>query len=230
MGGTTLAVTDLRKGVVQRSEDQEEELLSCAFVSGLRVGKGGGKKTGEKAVVGGAGGVLTLWERGKWEDQGERVVVDAGRGGGESLDSLVVLPEDVGGGGCVAVGVGDGRVRFVDAGKRKVISGITHDEVESVLGLGVDVGGRLISGGGGVVKVWSETIEGDEEEEEEEVVVNGSKKAAGSDSEDDSDEAEKHEESSDEEEREGPKRKRRKRNKGKQNGGGHGITAFKGMD
>ncbi|KAI9795447.1 MAG: WD repeat-containing protein jip5 [Candelina submexicana] len=226
VGGTTLAVTDLRKGVVAKSEDQEEELVSGALVGRLQLGnKGSGKKVGEKVVVGDAGGVLTLWERGEWEDQGERIVVDAGRGGGESLDSITVLPEGVRGGKCVAVGMGDGRVRFVDVGKRKVLSEVRHDDVESVLGLSVDVGGRLISGGGGVVKVWSETIEG--EDEDEEVGVNGGKRGAESESEDDGGEDE---DSSEEEKKQRPKRKRRKRNKGKKDGGGHGVMAFKGMD
>ncbi|KAI9702305.1 MAG: WD repeat-containing protein jip5 [Candelina mexicana] len=225
VGGTTLAVTDLRKGVVARSEDQEEELVSGALVGRLQLGKGSGKKVGEKVVVGDAGGVLTLWERGEWEDQGERIVVDAGRGGGESLDSITVLPEGVRGGKCVAVGMGDGRVRFVDVGKRKVLSEVRHDDVESVLGLSIDVGGRLISGGGGVVKVWSETIEG--EDEDEEVGINGGKGGAESESRDD---GEEDEDSSEEEKKQRPKRKRQKRNKGKKDGGGHGVMAFKGMD
>lgn len=68
-GGTTLAVTDLRRGVLVKSEDQEEEFLSSVFVGGLRARPGRSK--GEKVVVGSSSGVLTLWERGVWDDQDE---------------------------------------------------------------------------------------------------------------------------------------------------------------
>src|SRR5271163_3594771 len=74
-GGTTLSITDLRRGVLVKSEDQEEELTSSLFVSGL---KAGGTSKGEKLLVGGAGGVITLWERGVWDDQDERIIVDRG--------------------------------------------------------------------------------------------------------------------------------------------------------
>ncbi|KAI5282355.1 WD repeat-containing protein jip5 [Ascosphaera acerosa] len=65
-GGTTVALTDLRRGVLVRSEDQEEELVSSCYVTGLRRG---GTSQGEKLLVGGSGGVLTLWEKGAWDDQ-----------------------------------------------------------------------------------------------------------------------------------------------------------------
>ena len=93
-GGTTLAVTDLRRGVLVKSEDQDEELLSSCFIGGL---SSKGTSVGEKIVVGGASGVLTLWERGVWDDQDERIIVDKGPAGGESIDCLVSVPDSVGG-------------------------------------------------------------------------------------------------------------------------------------
>jgi len=222
-GGTTLAVTDLRRGVLVKSEDQEEELLSSVFVGGLPAKPGRSK--GEKVLVGSGNGVLTLWERGVWDDQDERIIVDGGKGGGESLDALVMMPEGVGDGHKnVCVGVGDGSVRIVRLGLNKVVGGLSHDEVEGVVALGFDVEGRLISGGGSVVKVWQEKMNLDDEEESDEDIGLG-KRALGSDS-DDSDGPDEAD-SSDEEPR--PKKKR-KRSKAKQKNAGNGILGFKGLE
>ena len=229
-GGSTLAVTDLRRGVMVRSEDQEEELLSSIIVSGLSKK---GSNVGEKVLVGGGNGVLTLWERGVWDDQDERITVDRSKGGGESLDALALLPAGVGPGGKIAaVGLGNGDLRFVKIGPNKVIAELKHDELaqEGVIGLGFDVTGRMISGGGKTVKVWGEkgalgTIEDDDEEEEEDEEEPNAKRGHESDSDKDSDDD--MDDSSDEEER--GKRKKRKRNKGKQQKG-HGILKFSGLD
>ncbi|KAF2764003.1 hypothetical protein EJ03DRAFT_282953, partial [Teratosphaeria nubilosa] len=48
-GGTTLALTDLRRGVLVKSEDQEEILLSSLYVTGLPAKKASGSQP-EKAV------------------------------------------------------------------------------------------------------------------------------------------------------------------------------------
>jgi WD repeat-containing protein 55 len=228
-----LAVTDLRRGVLVKSEDQEEELLSSVFVGGLPSKPGRSK--GEKVLIGSSNGVLTLWERGVWDDQDERIIVDGGRGGGESLDALAVMPSDIGDGGKnVVVGVGDGTIRIVKLGLNKVVGEpLRHDEVEGVVGLGFDVHGRMISGGGHVVKVWQEEMSRDEEEEEE----------------DDDDDEDEHDDSDDEgkngrkrkgddssdndesseEERPKPKKKR-KGNNGKNKSSGNGVLGFKGLD
>lgn len=224
-GGTTLAVTDLRRGVLVKSEDQEEELLSSVFVGGLPSKPGRSK--GEKVLVGSGNGVLTLWERGVWDDQDERIIVDGGKGGGESLDALVLMPDGVGDGNTnVCVGVGDGTVRIVRMGLNKVVEEpLRHDDVEAVVALGFDVEGRLISGGGSIVKVWQEkmSLEDDEDEEEdsdEEPAM--AKRALSSDSDSDEDD------SSDEEE-ERKRKKKRKRSKGKDKNAGNGILGFKGL-
>lgn len=228
-GGSTLAVTDLRRGVLVKSEDQEEELLSSVFVGGLPSRPGRSK--GEKILVGSGSGVLTLWERGVWDDQDERIIVDGGRGGGDTLDVLSVFPEGLGDGGKnVAVGLGDGTVRIVRLGPNKVVGEpLRHDAVEGVVGLGFDVEGRMISGGGKVIKVWQEKMVAQEEEEEEEDSdeENGIKKRQldDNDSDDDSD---KEQDSSDEEE-ERKRKKKRKRGKMDKNGG-NGVLGFKGMD
>ena len=248
-GGSTLAVTDLRRGVMVRSEDQEEELLSSVIVTGLSKK---GSNVGSKVLVGGGNGVLTLWERGVWDDQDERITVDRAKAkeGAESLDALALLPPGVGPGGKIAaVGLGNGDIRFVKIGQNKVVGEVKHDELEkeAVVGLGFDVAGRMISGGGKTVKVWGEVgalaadKDSDDEEEEGEgdaesdddgddvgdVPMDEStgKRALESASDEDSDSDS--DDSSDEEVQ--SKRKKKKRNKGKQQKG-HGILKFSGLD
>jgi hypothetical protein len=199
-----------------RSEDQEEELLSSIIVSGLSTK---GTNVGEKVLVGGGNGVLTLWERGVWDDQDERITVDRSPGGGESLDALALLPPGVGPAGKIAaVGLGNGTIRFVKIGQNKVIGELKHDELshEGVIGLDFDVTGRMISGGGRTVKVWGER--GPEATVVDVPATTDAKWDLGSDSDEDSDEDENQ-----------SKRKKRKRNKGKQQSA-HGILKFSGLD
>jgi WD repeat-containing protein 55 len=228
-GGTTLAVIDLRRGVLVRSDDQEDELLSAVFVPGL-----GPKKNRDNGVVavGTATGVLTLWDKGAWDDQTDRIVVDRA---GESLDCIVQIPDTK----KVAVGLGDGNIRLVDLGRREVETTLRHDEVEAVIGLGFDCQGRMISAGGTTVKVWEESVApngGDDEDDDSDsddsddseddasdAPAATTKRLADSDSDLDSD--------SDDESR---KRGKKKRRKGKvvELGphGAHGILKFKGLD
>jgi WD repeat-containing protein 55 len=225
-GGTTLAITDLRRGVLVRSEDQEEELLSTVFVGGLRRK---GTSTGQKVLVGGAGGVLTLWERGQWDDQDERIIIDRGTGGGESLDALANLPDGVGPSGkVVAVGMGNGSIRFVHVGPNRIIGELSHDDAEGVIALGFDVGGRMISGGGQNLKVWYEAVQEDGQSEDGE--TNGTEKRKMEDSSDDDDDDDSDDDDSSEDESASKKRKKKKKKgHGVQLGGGVRMD-FKGLD
>lgn len=215
-GGTTIAVTDLRKGVLVQSEDFGEEFFSSAIVGG-------------KLAVGGERGVLRMWEQGVWDRGEQRVVV----GRGESLDVLSAVAEGVGGmGNMIAVGTGDGKIQIVDVGKRNVVAKLTHDEVDGLTGLGFEIEGRMISGGGQAIKVWQESlVEGTEEEDEdagvdsELQITNGD----GRDSEEDDSEADQ-DESSDEETEATKRRKRRKRNKRTRRGDGKHAVEFKSLD
>lgn len=228
-GGSTIAVTDLRRGVLVRSEDQEEELLSSVFVGGLSAKPGRSK--GEKLLVGGSSGVLTLWERGVWDDQDERIIVDRGTGGGESLDTITILPEIVAHGRkMVAVGLGDGRVKFVQLGSNKVTGWVRHDEVETVVAVGFDVGGRMISGGGQIVKVWHEATEEEDEDEEEADEVTDGNHGIADDSAGDDGSDEQPSDSSEEQPKDRRRKKKRKRNKGKDQNSHHNVMAFRGMD
>lgn len=219
-GGTTLAVTDLRRGVMMRSEDQEEELISSTYIGGL---PSSGTSRGEKVIVGGSSGVLTLWEKGAWDDQDERVYVDRGPDGGETLETLTVVPDDLGKGKMVAVGVGNGLVKFVRIGSNKVVSSVMHDETEGVVGVGFDVEGRMVSGGGQVVKVWREGMDAGDPDD----VELGGKRMMDSDS----DDSEMGSDDSGAESRQGDKsRRKRKKAKGKDRQGGQQVMAFDGLD
>lgn len=221
-GGTTIAVTDLRRGVLVRSEDQDEELISSVYVTGL---KAGGTSRGEKLVVGGASGVLTLWEKGAWDDQDERIIVDRQPDGGESLEILSLLPDSIGAGKVVAVGQSDGAVQFVQLGVNKVISKVVHDELEGIAGLGFDVGGRMISGGGSIVKVWHEAVEREGHGENEEDEQHSRKRFVMGSDDDGNDDS-----SVDGQKQNKKKRKKRKKGKSKDKSDGQHVMAFKGLD
>lgn len=213
-GGTNLAVTDLRRGVLVRSEDQEEELISSTYIGGL---SSSGSSRGEKVVVGGSEGVLTLWEKGAWDDQDERIYIERRAGGAESLEKLTVVPEELGKGKMVAIGLGSGKVKFVRMGMNKVVSELTHDETEGVVGLGFDVEGRMVSGGGQVVKVWNETTDmGDSA---------GGKHGLG-----DSDDSDDDSDSDQETKKTDNSRRQRKKQKGKERGKGREVMAFADID
>ncbi|KAJ5130256.1 Nucleolar protein Jip5 [Penicillium bovifimosum] len=211
-GGTTLAVTDLRRGVLVRSENQEEELVSSVYMGGL---PSSGTSRGEKVIVGGASGILTLWEKGAWDDQDERIYVDRGADGGDAVEALTVAPDYLG--KVVVAGLGSGKVKFVRIGSNQIIGQVVHDEIDGVVGLGFDVEGRMISGGGQTVKVWHEAADN---------VGEGS----GDENMDDSDDGRDSDES-EEERREDPReRKKRKKSKGKDLSGGQHVMAFHDLD
>ena len=216
-GGSTVAIMDIRQGMLVKSEDQGEELLSSCIVD-------------RKLVVGSEKGVLRIWQVGSWDDNEQTVAVE---GKGASADVLVSVGQNP----MVAVGMDDGAVRFVDLSRNrpKVLqeAEVGHDEIEGVLGLGFEVRGRMISGGGQIVKVWEDSNKvdngEDEGEEDEELGTTNGKRVNGFGSDEDGSEKEGNESSDKEQPRR--KKKKRKRNKDKnQSGRQQHVMAFKGMD
>lgn len=223
-GGSTLAVSDLRSEKVVESEDQEDDLLCATYLPGT-----GLRAKQNVLAVGGSTGVVTLWDRGSWDDQQDRVVISRE----ESIDAVVAVPSDIGyaapHGKAVFAATGDGRVTMFDAAKRKTIEGgeLRHDDIEAVVSMGFDCYNRLVTGGGKVVKIWEELKELQEESSEEE---RGEKRGR-----EESSEEEEEEDSDSEAERE---RERRERQRKKREAtaaklgpmGAHGVLKFDGLD
>lgn len=184
-----------------------------------------GTVLGEKLIVGGEKGALRVWEggiKGLTEGTEKRTTLQKD----ESLDVMCPISP---GEDWIAVGLGDGSVRFVQVGGKGAcaVEGVKHDEVEGVVTLAIEPEGRMISGGGSIVKIWERksTDDMDDEKEEEQVDEPDDLK----DDQADGVESDQSQGESSEEERR-PKRKKRKRNKGKDRGGSNHIMAFKGMD
>lgn len=217
-GGTTLAVTDLRKGVICKSENQEEELLTSIFVGGLPIKPG--RTSGEKIILGDSSGFLTLWEKGFWEDQQERINVASRKADTCALESLALIPDNISDGGKnIVVGIENGDISIITLGSNKITSTLNHDEIEGVVALDFDVENRLISGGGTYVKVWqkkfssSDSTTDDEEDEEESSSDNNDQSAGEND-----------------EKASGSLHKKEKLKTANGNINAHGIMRFQGLD
>ena len=171
VSGSTVATVDLRKGVVARSEEQDDQLGPAVFVSGTQTGnwvdpESHGTRHADKLIVGRGDGMLGLWYRGRWTNPSVNVNVAWPASG--AVESLCVLPhalDDISvprirsDEHFVAVGTEDGCVRFIKIGAKsdRVLSHLTvqHDVVEAPVAIGFDVTGRMVTGGGNVVKVWT---------------------------------------------------------------------------
>lgn len=203
---------DLRKGVVLESDDWDEELLCSTLV-------------GSKAVVGGERGVLRIWETGRWEEPPQKFYA-----GKEGIEAVCAVPDTVRagrGGDTVVCGMGNGAIGVVRLakGKTKVVAELSHDQIDAPASLGF-VGadgasgeGRMVSGGGRVIKVWEEIAERDAKDEEGQ-----------QDHSSEGDEDENEENSSDNKEQQHKRRKKRRKNPATDKRGDHGVMAFKGMD
>jgi hypothetical protein len=203
--------------VLVKSEDQGEELLSSVYMGGFAKR---GTSQGEKIVVGGGDGVVTLWEKGVWDDQDERIVLD--RSGEDSVDAIIKIPRDLGmGSKMIVAGMSSGVLAFIKLGMNKVVEVLKHDDIEGVAAIGFEASGRMISGGGPILKVWRKKMDEDEAE------ATPAAKRDASDSEKDSDDG-SDKDSSEEEEKDKKRRKKRKKSKGIN--GFANNKMFKGLD
>lgn len=167
------------------------------------------------------------------------------------MDAVVVLPEDftVGGewGRYVATGAGDGKVRIVKMGSNSIVATLAHsltaEEVkmkaaeddmkggydraieEGVAALGIDCEGRVVSGGGNVVRVWYWDNTAKEPDES-----NKKRRNDGSDSDEEGNRSDG-DDSSEEEKEKRRKKKKSKGGKGKARSATvKAIASFKGLD
>lgn len=99
-GESTLSITDIRNGMIDSSEDQQDELLSCAFLPGRK----------SRAVVGTALGCLTFFDVGFWGHGVTQFTLTK-----ESIDAMQVLEDKL------LVAGGDG-VQLVDPNKGRTIN------------------------------------------------------------------------------------------------------------
>jgi len=190
-------------------------------------------------ACGSGSGVLTLWDKGAWDDQQERIIVDGDKKGGESIDATVLIPQEMGLGKKAVCGLGDGSLRIVDLVRREVRASdnLRHDHMESVVSLNFDSSNRLISAGGKTVKLWEELSafqgdendsdedDGDDDDDDEDDAPGNGKRAAESDS----------DESDSENDHIAEMKQRAKRRKEAQKGklgayGAHGVMGFDGLD
>ena len=132
------------------------------------------------------------------------------------------------GGDTAVCGMEDGSIRVLRLGKGKnrVIAEMSHDQIEAPASLGFltgDAGGRMVSGGGRVIKVWEErgTTEANSDGLTNETVEESLDSDADDEGEGDS---------SEEEMRPQKRRKKSKRAKKGDKRGDHGVMAFTGME
>ena len=177
-------------------------------------------------------GLLRVWEVGKWDGEPERINV--GGRDGEGADILCTMPEELSSRldmpeRAILAGMGDGSINIVrlGKGKGKVVGDIRHHEVEPVGGLDFEAGGRLVSGGGDVVKVWEQATTCGAQDEDLRGPIEGEDEDIGEEADDSGDEEDS---SCDEEEKQKKRKKRRKRGKAKAKNTGKGIMGFRGMD
>lgn len=259
-GDTTLTHLDVRKPnkILARSEPQEDEILCTAYVTNAPSRNTGGA---QKLLTGTSAGVVTTWNKGFWEDHQERIPLS--RSTGDAIEALLTLPDDfeisgvaTGWGAYFAAGSGDGKIRIVKMGGNQTLATLAHsysaDEArrmangrikvgdyvegleEGVSSLALDCEGRIVSGGGTVVKIWSPAEPEEEEAAEEEAAAAEKKRRkesgeSGDEGRSDSDEVDS--DSDDDKERKKRKKKKRKGGKGKAKSAGVGnVNSFKGLD
>ncbi|VEU22056.1 DEKNAAC103084 [Brettanomyces naardenensis] len=156
VGSMTLANWDIRKEkILHRSENQEDEILTCSWVD---------QDTQKTLLCGMAGGIVTVWkpEYNEFEDQISRIRMDKE----ESVESIISSLEDD---DCSYVGLSNGIVTKINSGNGRKIEMRHHSEDgdDNAGILDMDYEYRLVSCGVEKLKIWSRHEEGEAVEEDE---------------------------------------------------------------
>lgn len=144
-GATTLCDIDIRKGIVQTSEDQEDEIL-CGAVAGS-----------QRLAFGMSQGVVTLWDPRHLDDQLTRVKISENN----TVDCLIAGEND----DTIVVGCSDGFVREIDTRATRVLRTFAHSEAnDEITMLDYDSEYRLVTANMELLKIWKKDDELTEED------------------------------------------------------------------
>ncbi|RPB22382.1 hypothetical protein L211DRAFT_826935 [Terfezia boudieri ATCC MYA-4762] len=189
-GGYLFHMDSRRPGkILHTSEDQGDELLCSLVVEEWPGAKPHteSKETG-KILTGFGSGVLGIWNRGAYEGHYERINVSKAAPTIAKKSKRQKTSSALGGGESVDSGTGDGRVKVIRIGGNPGVNELAEEEEprEAVLAVEVTSEGRVVSGGGSCVTMFSEAG-GDEGGEEGELGMMMDGSDSGEDSEKDSD-------------------------------------------
>lgn len=145
-GSTTVALVDVRKGVVVQSDDQEDEILSGCLASE------------QSSVFAMSQGVVTVWRNDQLQDQRNRIRLSE-----ESIDCLIAAEFDH----RVYAGGADGHVRLVNSRSSKVEAVWVHSKKEEVIMLELDHEYRLVSAGMESLCLWEGESDKESDKEKE---------------------------------------------------------------
>lgn len=138
-GATTICDVDIRKGVVQTSEDQEDEIL-CGAVAGA-----------QRLAFGMSQGVVTFWDPRRLDDQLTRIRVSENN----TVDCIIAGEQD----DYVVVGSTDGIVREINTRASRIEKTITHAKDDEVTLLDYDSEYRLVSANMDILNIWKKDDE-----------------------------------------------------------------------
>lgn len=132
-GSTTVALVDIRKGIIVKSDDQEDEILSGCLA------------TEQTSTFGMSEGIVTVWKNDQLQDQRNRIRLSE-----ESIDCMIASEFD----NKVYAGGADGWVRLVNARSGRIENQWQHSSKDEVIMLELDHEYKLVSAGMESLCVW----------------------------------------------------------------------------
>jgi hypothetical protein len=152
LGSTTLSHIDIRKGIINQSDDQEDELLSMCYANDT--------EKNDMVLVSHGEGIITIWKNSKnrFQDQLTRIKVNKSA----SIDAIIptMNNEDSEMSSSVWCGDSEGLLHRVNYKQGKVVETRVHSSLvgkvaDEVGILDIDYDYRLISAGMDSLKIWS---------------------------------------------------------------------------